>query len=78
MDALATFVDFECLGTVVFNGLLRVFLKMPTLLPVTYDFFKAASKVEFSVVGGGYPASLTSSGLRRTSPTSTDRWGGLY
>jgi len=56
MDALATLVQtLKKAGTVVFNGPAGVF-EDPDFATGTYELLRAASKVEFSVVGGGHTA----------------------
>jgi len=56
MDSLATMVEVlkQC-GTVVFNGPAGVF-EDADFATGTYEMLQAASKVEFSVVGGGHTA----------------------
>jgi phosphoglycerate kinase len=56
MDSLATMVQvLKKSGTVVFNGPAGVF-EDADFATGTYEMLKAASKVEFSVVGGGHTA----------------------
>jgi len=56
MDSLATMVAaLKKSGTVVFNGPAGVF-EDPDFATGTYELLRAASKVEFSVVGGGHTA----------------------
>jgi phosphoglycerate kinase len=56
MDAVATFVqEIKKAGTVVFNGPAGVF-EDADFATGTYELLRAASKVEFSVVGGGHTA----------------------
>jgi phosphoglycerate kinase len=58
MDSLATMVQtLKKSGTVVFNGPAGVF-EDPDFATGTYELLKAASKVEFSVVGGGHTAAV--------------------
>ncbi|MFA5331003.1 MAG: phosphoglycerate kinase [Methanoregula sp.] len=58
MDALAALIQHlkKC-GTVVFNGPAGVF-EDPDFATGTYELLRAASKVEFSVVGGGHTAAV--------------------
>ncbi|OPY40344.1 MAG: Phosphoglycerate kinase [Methanoregulaceae archaeon PtaU1.Bin222] len=44
-------------GTVVFNGPAGVF-EEPDFATGTYELLKAASKVEFSIIGGGHTAAV--------------------
>ncbi|MDP3564338.1 MAG: phosphoglycerate kinase [Methanoregula sp.] len=56
MDAVATIVkEIKKAGTVVFNGPAGVF-EDADFATGTYELLRAASKVEFSVVGGGHTA----------------------
>ncbi len=56
MDAVATLVhEIRKAGTVVFNGPAGVF-EDADFATGTYELLRAASKVEFSVVGGGHTA----------------------
>jgi phosphoglycerate kinase len=56
MDAVATIVrEIKKAGTVVFNGPAGVF-EDPDFATGTYELIRAASRVEFSVVGGGHTA----------------------
>lgn len=56
MDAIATFVQvLKKSGTVVFNGPAGLF-EEADFATGTYEMLKAASRVEFSVVGGGHTA----------------------
>ena len=56
MDAVATLVqEIKKAGTVVFNGPAGVF-EDTDFATGTYELLRAASKVEFSVVGGGHTA----------------------
>jgi len=56
MDSLAAMVAaLKKSGTVVFNGPAGVF-EDPDFATGTYELLRAASKVEFSVVGGGHTA----------------------
>lgn len=56
MDAVATLVqEIKKAGTVVFNGPAGVFEDVD-FATGTYELLRAASKVEFSVVGGGHTA----------------------
>ncbi len=56
MDAVATLVhEIKKAGTVVFNGPAGVF-EDADFATGTYELLRAASKVEFSVVGGGHTA----------------------
>jgi phosphoglycerate kinase len=56
MDAVATLVQaIKKAGTVVFNGPAGVF-EDADFATGTYELLRAASKVEFSVVGGGHTA----------------------
>jgi phosphoglycerate kinase len=58
MDSLAIMVQtLKKSGTVVFNGPAGVF-EDPDFATGTYELLKAASKVEFSVVGGGHTAAV--------------------
>jgi phosphoglycerate kinase len=58
MDAIASLKGiFRKAGTVVFNGPAGVF-EEPDYATGTYELLKAASKVEFSVVGGGHTAAV--------------------
>jgi phosphoglycerate kinase len=58
MDALASLVrTLKKSGTVVFNGPAGVF-EDADFATGTYELLKAASKVEFSVVGGGHTAAV--------------------
>ncbi len=58
MDALATLVQtLKKAGTVVFNGPAGVFEDVD-FATGTYELLRAASKVEFSVVGGGHTAAV--------------------
>ena len=58
MDAVATLVQaIRKAGTVVFNGPAGVF-EDADFATGTYELLKAASKVEFSVVGGGHTAAV--------------------
>ena len=58
MDALASLVKtLKKAGTVVFNGPAGVF-EDADFATGTYELLKAASKVEFSVVGGGHTAAV--------------------
>jgi phosphoglycerate kinase len=58
MDSLATLVQIlKKSGTVVFNGPAGVF-EDADFATGTYELLKAASKVEFSVVGGGHTAAV--------------------
>jgi phosphoglycerate kinase len=58
MDSLATMVHhIRKAGTVVFNGPAGVF-EDADFATGTYELLKAASKVEFSVVGGGHTAAV--------------------
>lgn len=56
MDAIAEFVEvLKKAGTVVFNGPAGLF-EEPDFATGTYEMLRAASRVEFSVVGGGHTA----------------------
>jgi phosphoglycerate kinase len=56
MDAIAAFSsELKSSGTVVFNGPAGVF-EEKDFATGTYELLRAASKVEFSVVGGGHTA----------------------
>jgi phosphoglycerate kinase len=56
MDAIAVFVEvLKKSGTVVFNGPAGLF-EEPDFATGTYEMIRAASQVEFSVVGGGHTA----------------------
>lgn len=58
MDALATLVQtLKKAGTVVFNGPAGLF-EDADFATGTYELLRAASKVEFSVVGGGHTAAV--------------------
>jgi phosphoglycerate kinase len=58
MDAIATFVQvLKKSGTVVFNGPAGLF-EEADFATGTYELLKAASRVEFSVVGGGHTAAV--------------------
>jgi phosphoglycerate kinase len=58
MDAVATLVqEIRTAGTVVFNGPAGVF-EDADFATGTYELLKAASRVEFSVVGGGHTAAV--------------------
>jgi phosphoglycerate kinase len=58
MDAVATLVqEIRTAGTVVFNGPAGVF-EDADFATGTYELLKAASQVEFSVVGGGHTAAV--------------------
>jgi len=58
MDSLASMVQtLKKSGTVVFNGPAGVF-EDPDFATGTYELLKAASRVEFSVVGGGHTAAV--------------------
>jgi phosphoglycerate kinase len=58
MDAVTTLVrTIRKAGTVVFNGPAGVF-EDADFATGTYELLKAASKVEFSVVGGGHTAAV--------------------
>jgi phosphoglycerate kinase len=58
MDSVATLVQaIKKAGTVVFNGPAGVF-EDADFATGTYELLKAASKVEFSVVGGGHTAAV--------------------
>jgi len=58
MDALGTLVQtLKKAGTVVFNGPAGVF-EDADFATGTYELLRAASKVEFSVVGGGHTAAV--------------------
>jgi phosphoglycerate kinase len=58
MDALAALVStLKKSGTVVFNGPAGVF-EDPDFATGTFELLRAASKVEFSVVGGGHTAAV--------------------
>jgi phosphoglycerate kinase len=58
MDAIATFVQvLKKSGTVVFNGPAGLF-EEADFATGTYEMLKAASRVEFSVVGGGHTAAV--------------------
>jgi len=58
MDAVATLVqEIKTAGTVVFNGPAGVF-EDADFATGTYELLKAASQVEFSVVGGGHTAAV--------------------
>jgi phosphoglycerate kinase len=58
MDALASFIAaLKRSGTVVFNGPAGVF-EDADFATGTYELLKAASNVEFSVVGGGHTAAV--------------------
>jgi len=58
MDALASLVStLKKSGTVVFNGPAGVF-EDPDFATGTFEMLRAASKVEFSVVGGGHTAAV--------------------
>jgi phosphoglycerate kinase len=58
MDALDTLkAVLKKSGTVVFNGPAGVF-EEPDFATGTYELLRAASKVEFSVVGGGHTAAV--------------------
>ena len=58
MDAIATLVQvIRKAGTVVFNGPAGVF-EDADFATGTYELLKAASQVEFSVVGGGHTAAV--------------------
>jgi phosphoglycerate kinase len=56
MDSIASFAsELKSSGTVVFNGPAGVF-EEKDFATGTYELLKAASRVEFSVVGGGHTA----------------------
>ncbi|MFA5254801.1 MAG: phosphoglycerate kinase, partial [Methanoregula sp.] len=56
--ALSTLVaTLKKFGTVVFNGPAGVF-EDPDFATGTFEMLRAASKVEFSVVGGGHTAAV--------------------
>jgi phosphoglycerate kinase len=58
MDALAALVStLKKSGTVVFNGPAGVF-EDPDFATGTFELLRAASRVEFSVVGGGHTAAV--------------------
>ena len=58
MDALPALISIlRKSGTVVFNGPAGVF-EEPDFATGTYELLRAASKVEFSVVGGGHTAAV--------------------
>ena len=58
MDALSTLVQvLKKSGTVVFNGPAGVF-EDADFATGTYELLRAASNVEFSVVGGGHTAAV--------------------
>jgi phosphoglycerate kinase len=58
MDAVAALVQIlKKAGTVVFNGPAGVF-EDADFATGTYELLQAASKVEFSVVGGGHTAAV--------------------
>ncbi|MDD1718643.1 MAG: phosphoglycerate kinase, partial [Methanoregulaceae archaeon] len=58
MDALDTLKQaLKSSGTVVFNGPAGVF-EDPDFATGTFELLKAASKVEFSVIGGGHTAAV--------------------
>ncbi|MFA5221211.1 MAG: phosphoglycerate kinase [Methanoregula sp.] len=58
MDALVTLKQaLKKCGTVVFNGPAGVF-EEPDFATGTYELLRAASQVEFSVVGGGHTAAV--------------------
>jgi phosphoglycerate kinase len=58
MDAIHDFVGvLKKAGTVVFNGPAGLF-EEPDFATGTYEMLKAASRVEFSVVGGGHTAAV--------------------
>jgi phosphoglycerate kinase len=58
MDAIAALKEvIRKAGTVVFNGPAGVF-EEPDYATGTYELLKAASQVEFSVVGGGHTAAV--------------------
>jgi phosphoglycerate kinase len=58
MDALASLVQaLKKAGTVVFNGPAGVF-EDADFATGTYELLRAASQVEFSVVGGGHTAAV--------------------
>ena len=58
MDALAALVStLKKSGTVVFNGPAGVF-EEPDFATGTFELLRAASRVEFSVVGGGHTAAV--------------------
>jgi phosphoglycerate kinase len=58
MDSLASFVQaLKKAGTVVFNGPAGVF-EDADFATGTYELLRAASQVEFSVVGGGHTAAV--------------------
>ena len=58
MDALGTLKQaLKKSGTVVFNGPAGVF-EEADFATGTYELLRAASKVEFSVVGGGHTAAV--------------------
>ena len=58
MDALATLIQtLKKAGTVVFNGPAGLF-EDADFATGTYELLRAASKVEFSVVGGGHTAAV--------------------
>ncbi len=58
MDAVASLVQIlKKAGTVVFNGPAGLF-EDPDFATGTYELLRAASKVEFSVVGGGHTAAV--------------------
>jgi phosphoglycerate kinase len=58
MDAIHDFVDvLKTSGTVVFNGPAGLF-EDADFATGTYEMLKAASRVEFSVVGGGHTAAV--------------------
>ena len=58
IDALAALVTtLKKSGTVVFNGPAGVF-EEPDFATGTFELLRAASKVEFSVVGGGHTAAV--------------------
>ena len=58
MEAISSLKDvLKKAGTVVFNGPAGVF-EEPDYATGTYELLKAASRVEFSVVGGGHTAAV--------------------
>jgi phosphoglycerate kinase len=58
MDAISTLSkQLKSAGTVVFNGPAGVF-EEPDFATGTYELLKAASQVDFSVVGGGHTAAV--------------------
>ena len=79
MDAIHDFVEvLKKSGTVVFNGPAGLF-EDADFATGTYEMLKAASRVEFSVVGGGHTAAVIEKmGLDAGLHPHIHRWRGMY